>query len=376
MLERLRTMMRKEAIVVLRDPRMRTVVFVAPIIQLVIFGYAANTDVRHVRTAVLDLDNTPASRELVARFAGSTYFDIVSYVATADAAQSLVDRGSARAIIRLDKGFQEDLDAGRTAAVQLIVDGVDSSTAGVVLKYAGEIATAYSRQQIGRRLDRLTGAGPRPGQVVLEPRVWFNENLESRNFYVPGIIANLVMLITLILTSMSIVREREIGTMEQVMVTPITPAELILGKTIPFAIISFIVVLLVTTVGVFWFGVPIRGSLVLLAAATTLYLLSAAGLGLLVSTICKTQQQAMMSTFFIMFPAILLSGFVFPIANMPLPVQWLTLADPLRYFIVVLRGIFLKGVGISILWPQLLGLAAIGTFVVTLAAKRFHKTLA
>jgi ABC-2 type transport system permease protein len=375
MLERLRTMMRKETIVVLRDPRMRTVVFVAPIIQLVIFGYAANTDVRHARTAIMDLDNTPASRSLIARFIGSDYFRAVGYVDNSQQAQNIIDRGNARAVIRIAKGFQEDLDAGRTAQVQLIVDGVDSSTAGVILKYAGEIASVFSQEQIDRRLNRLVGAGPRPGAVVLEPRVWFNENLESRNFYVPGIIANLVMLITLILTSMSIVREREIGTMEQVMVTPIRPVEFILGKTIPFAIISFIVVLLVTTVGVFWFKVPIRGSLALLALATALYLLSASGLGLFVSTICKTQQQAMMSTFFIIFPAILLSGFVFPIANMPLPVRWLTLADPLRYFIVVLRGIFLKGVGFWTLWPQLVGLAVIGISVVTLAAKRFHKTL-
>ena len=368
-------MMKKEAIVALRDPRMRTVIFIAPIIQLLIFGYAANMDVHNIRTAVLDLDNTPASRAFVARFTGSTYFRVVEYVDTADAAQSLVDHGRARTVIRIDKGFQEDLAAGRTAAVQMIVDGVDSSTAGVVLKYAGEIAADFSQQRLVERADRLMGAGPRPGQVVLQPRVWFNENLESRNFYVPGIIANLVMIITLVLTSMSIVREREVGTMEQVMVTPIRPVELILGKTIPFAIISFIVVVLVTSVGVFWFGVPIRGSLALLAAATVLYLLSAAGLGLLLSTICRTQQQAMMSTFFIIFPAILLSGFVFPIANMPWPVRVLTLADPLRYFNVILRGIFLKGVGLSVLWPQLVGLAVLGIALTALAAKRFRKTL-
>jgi ABC-2 type transport system permease protein len=375
MLGRVKTVMRKEAILALRDPRMRMVVFLTPIIQLVVFGYAANLDVRHVRLGVQDLDNTPASRDFIARFAGSGYFDLVAYVDTNAAAQDLIDRGQARAVIRMDKGFQDDLWGGRTALAQLIVDGVDSTTAGVVLKYAGEIASTYSQDHLTRRFQRLAGAAVGPGEVQLQPRIWFNENLESRNFYVPGIIANLVMLITLILTSMSIVREREVGTMEQVMVTPIRPVELILGKTIPFAIIAFVVVVLVTTVGVFWFGVPIRGSLVLLAAATVLYLLSAAALGLFVSTICKTQQQAMMSTFFIMFPAILLSGFVFPIANMPAPVRLLTYADPLRYFMVILRGIFLKGVGLSILWPNLVGLAVIGVALVTLAARRFHKTL-
>ncbi len=374
MLQRLRTMMKKEAITVLRDPRLRTVIFISPLIQLIVFGYAANTDVRHVRTAIMDLDNTPASRRLIERFTGSGYFVDTARVDNDKELADLIDRGDARAAIRIDKGFADDLNSARTAAVQFIVDGVDSSTAGVVLKYAGDIAMQFSQEQMAYNIGRWQGAVPRAGGVELVERVWFNENLESRNFYVPGIIANLVMLITLVLTSMSIVREREIGTMEQVMVTPIRPAEFILGKTIPFAIISFIVVVLVTSVGVFWFGVPIRGSLVLLAGATTLYLLSATGLGLLVSTICRTQQQAMMSTFFIMFPAILLSGFVFPIANMPRIVQLITYADPLRYFIIILRGTFLKGVGISILWPQLVGLAVLGTILLALAIKRFHKT--
>jgi ABC-2 type transport system permease protein len=202
--------------------------------------------------------------------------------------------------------------------------------------------------------------------VVVETRAWFNENLESRNFYVPGVIAIIVMLITLMLTSMAVVREKEIGTMEQIMVTPITSAEFILGKTVPFALIGFADVILITLIGVFWFEVPIRGNLALLFVATALF----------ISTVSQTQQQAMMSTFFFYLPAVLLSGFMFPIANMPPLVQWLTYLNPLRYFLVIIRGLFLKGVGLSILWPQVLALAVMGCLTLWLAAKRFHKTLA
>ena len=210
----------------------------------------------------------------------------------------------------------------------------------------------------------------------LEIRAWFNENLESRNFYVPGVIALLVMLITLLLTSMAVVREKEIGTMEQIMVTPITPKEFILGKTLPFALISLVDVVLITLVGVFWFEVPIQGSLWLLLVATSLYLMTTLGMGLFISTVSRTQQQAMMSAFFFQFPAVLLSGFVFPIANMPEVVQWLTYLNPLRYFLIIIRGIFLKGVGMNILWPQMAALAVMGLLILWLASRRFRKTLA
>jgi ABC-2 type transport system permease protein len=210
----------------------------------------------------------------------------------------------------------------------------------------------------------------------MESRAWFNENLESRNFYVPGVIALLVMVITLLLTSMAVVREKEIGTMEQIMVTPITAKEFILGKTTPFALISFVDVLLISLVGVYWFDVPIRGNLLLLLAATGFYLMTTLGMGLFISTVSRTQQQAMMSAFFFQFPATLLSGFVFPIANMPEVVQWLTYFNPLRYFLVIIRGIFLKGVGVTILWPHLLALAVMGSIILWSASKRFKKTMA
>jgi len=226
------------------------------------------------------------------------------------------------------------------------------------------------------RISRLGGNAAGPAGVEVQTRAWFNENLESRNFFVPGVIAMMIMLITLLLTSMAVVREKEIGTIEQIMVTPITPAEFILGKTIPFAIIALFDVLLVTVVGVFWFDIPVRGSLPPLFFCSLIYLMTALSVGLLISTVSDTQQQAMMSTFFFFFPALLLSGMMFPIANMPEPVQWLTYLNPLRYFLVIVRGIFLKGVGIDVLWPQITALAIMGIAMLWLAANRFHKTIA
>jgi ABC-2 type transport system permease protein len=375
MLGRLKQILIKEFIQIFRDPRTRGVVFIMPIFQMLIFGYAVTTDVKHVATAVYDLDNSVASRELVARFVHSGYFDIEIFVGHESQIQSLIDHGRVQALIGLNKGFEKNLKAGRTALIQLIVDGTDSNTAAIVLNYSGRIVAQYSQDILIQRFLRLYGSNQTLSQVDLESRAWFNENLESRNFYVPGVIALLVMLITLLLTSMAVVREKEIGTMEQIMVTPITPKEFILGKTLPFALISLIDVILITLVGVYWFEVPIRGSLGLLLLATCLYLMTTLGMGLFISTVSRTQQQAMMSAFFFQFPAVLLSGFVFPIANMPEVVQWLTYLNPLRYFLIIIRGIFLKGVGLAILWPPMAALALIGSLVLWLASKRFRKTM-
>lgn len=376
MVERIKHMLVKEFIQILRDPRMKGVIFLMPIIQVLVFGYAVTTDVRHIATAVYDLDNSVESRELVARFVNSGYFDILEYVTSEDRARRLIDSGKAQAVLRLNRGFGNDLRAGRTAPVQLIVDGTDSNTAGIVLNYSAKIIGQYSQKVLVTRFTHLKGPAMEPGRVDLATRAWFNENLESRNFYVPGVIAIIVMLITLMLTSMAIVREKEIGTMEQIMVTPITSLEFILGKTVPFALIGFIDVLLITVIGVFWFEVPIRGNLLLLFFSTALYLMTTLGVGLFISTVSGTQQQAMMSTFFFYFPAVLLSGFMFPIANMPLLIQWLTYLNPLRYFLVIVRGIFLKGVGTGILWPQMAVLAVMGVITLWLASRRFRKTLA
>jgi len=376
MRERLKHMLIKEFIQVFRDPRMRAVIFVVPVMQLLVFGYAVSTDVKHVTSAVFDLDHSVTSRELVSRFVESGYFDVVEHVTSEARARALLDRGEVRVVLHMDKGFEEDLRAGRTAQLQMLVDGTDSNTAGIVLGYSAKITGQFSQEVLNAQLRRLLGSTRQPGQVELRTRAWFNENLESRNFYVPGVVAMIVTLVTLLLTSMAVVREKEIGTMEQIMVTPITPAEFILGKTLPFALFSFVDVIIVALVGVLWFEVPIRGSLGLLLFATALYLLTTLGIGLLISTVSQTQQQAMMTTFFFFMPAVLLSGFMFPIANMPRVVQWLTYLNPFRYFLVIIRGIFLKGVGPSILWPQMVALAAMGVITLWLSSRRFRKTLA
>jgi len=375
MFERIKHMLIKEFIQVFRDPRMRMVIFVIPCVQVFVIGYAVSTDVKHVRTAILDVDNSQSSRDVVASFVRSGYFDVVERIGTDAEAVALLDRGEVSAVLHFMHGFADDLRAGRTAQLQVLVDGTDSNTANIVLSYAVKIASAYSEKILVERYQRQLGAVALPGRPELEARAWFNENLESRNFFVPGVLVIVVSVVTLLLTSMAVVREREIGTMEQIMVTPITPKEFILGKTMPFVTIGFIDVALVTLIGVFWFEVPIRGNPALLFLATGLYLMTMLGIGLFISTVSETQQQAMISTFFFFFPAMLLSGFAFPIANMPEPVQWLTLFNPLRYFLVIVRAIFLKGVGMDILWPQMLALAVMGVFMLWLASKRFHKTL-
>jgi len=375
-------MLVKEFIQALRNPRMRIILFLPPMIQLMIFGYAANTDIRNISLAVYDLDHSPESRELTDYFASSGYFRVAARPADPREIRRLIDEGRVSAALQFNPGFARQLRTREGTVSQMIVDGTDSNTASVVMTYAQRIVSEYSRQILVQRITSLPNipdALKRPfflhGGIDVESRAFFNPNLESRNFYVPGIMAFLIMLVTLLLTCMAIVREREIGTMEQLIVSPIRPFELILGKTLPFALIGYVDVLIVTFVGVFWFEVPIRGSVLLLLAATTIYLLSSLGIGLFISTISHTQQQAMMTMFFFFIPAILLSGFVFPIANMPPVVQYLTYADPLRYYLVIIRGIFLKGSGFSILWPQMVGLAVVGGIVFTVSSLRFRKRM-
>ncbi len=374
-LERIKQMLIKEVKQVRRDPRMRAVILIVPILQSLAFGYAVTTDVRHVPTAVYDTDNSVESRDLISRFLGSDYFDAVEYVHNDDGARDALDHGRVRLVIHLRHGFGEAVRNGRTAEAQLLIDGTDSNTAGLVLQYASGIATDYDRDILVTRALATTGVVPVVEPMNLEVRSWFNENLESRNYFVPGVIALLVAVTTLLLTSMAVVREKEIGTIEQIIVTPITKTEFILGKSVPFVIIAYMNVLLVTAVSVFWFNVPIRGSILLLLGATGLYLLTMIGIGLFISTVASTQQQAMMSAFFFIFPAILLSGFIFPIANMPVVVQWFTYLDPLRYFLIIIRGVFLKGVGTAVLWPQLAALAVLGVLTLSFSVSMFRKTL-
>ncbi|HEY5995619.1 MAG TPA: ABC transporter permease [Candidatus Deferrimicrobiaceae bacterium] len=371
--ERLRRMLVKEFLQLLRDPRMRFVIFIVPVIQTLVFGYAVNMDVRDFPVAVVDLDRSPASRALLAGFTGSGTFRFVLRTGDFGEAVRLVDRGEAGAILRIDPGFADAAGAGRTARFQLLVDGSDANSARIAIDYAARIAARHSLEM---RAARIGGAARRAAGVTLVPRAWFNPNLDSRKVFVPGVIAMLVMLLTLMLTSMAIVREKEIGTIEQILVSPITPAEFILGKTIPFALIGYFDVAVVSAVGVWWFDVPLRGSIPLLFLGTSCFFMCTLGLGLLISTVSRTQQQALLTVFLVYFPSILLSGFMFPIANMPPAARLLTLLDPLRYFLVIVKGIFLKGVGMDVLWPQFAALTAMGAATLALAVSRFRKTLA
>lgn len=375
MFDRLRAMLIKEFIQVFRDPRMRFVLFVIPALQTVIFGYAVNMDVKNIPTAILDRDNSAESRDLVAIMASSGYFKTVARIERYDQAGALLDRGTVRVALVINHGFAEDLRAGKDSAVQVLLDGSDSNTAGVIGGYLGRLAIAYNSRLQADYAARHAGMPARFGRVELVSRAWFNDNLESPPFYVPAVITNILFVITMLLSSLAIVREKEIGTIEQVIVTPIRKGEFILGKTLPFVLIGYIDVALISGVGALVFDAPVRGSLWLLFLATTLFLMSSLGAGLLISTVSQTQQQAMMTAFFIIFPAMLLSGFAFPIENMPEPAQWLTLLNPLRYYMVIIRGIFLKGIGIEILWPQLAALGGLGVVLLSLAVKRFHKTL-
>jgi ABC-2 type transport system permease protein len=375
MFERLKSMLFKEFRQVLRDPRMKFTIFAAPLIQIVIFGYAATTDVRNVPTAVYDLDNTPQSRDIIRAFTSSGYFNAKEYISTDEQMRGLIDKSAVNAVICFNRGYAEKLVGGGNAEMQLILDGTDSTTASMVLGYANSIVERYSQKQLDQRISILAEKIDSRPSVDLRARVWFNENLESRNFYLPGVIAMLVTVMTLLLTSLAVVREKEIGTIEQLIVSPLTSTELILGKLIPFAIIAFIDVAFITSAGVLWFKLPIRGSIVLLFGATFIYLFTSLGIGLFISTISSTQQEAMMSTFLFIFPANLLSGLIFPIANMPRLVQWITLLNPMRYFIVILRGVFLKGTGIGVLWPQMVALLLIGLVIFTTSILRFRKVI-
>ena len=289
--------------------------------------------------------------------------------------KELIDRSLVSVVVRFDRGFARDLKGDKTARIQIIADGTDSNTARIALGYAGRMVETYSYNVLKERARiSLKGFFEFPS-VDLRNRAWFNENLESKNYYIPGIIALMVTVLTLLLSSMSIVREKEIGTIEQLIVSPIKPFELIIGKLAPFAIIALINVSLITLVGTLWFKVPIRGSLLLLFGSTMIYLLTSLGVGLFISTLSSTQQEAAMSMFLFFFPANLLSGFMFPIANMPKIIQYATYLNPLRYYLVILRGVFLKGVGIGILWPEIAALTVMGVCVITFSSLRFHKRL-
>jgi len=375
MFGRFRYLFVKELIQVLRDKRLRITLIFPPIFQLIVFGYAANLDVKYIRTAVRDLDQSVDSRDLISRFGSSKYFDIVSFPKNQKEIEDLIRKGDITLSIEIPSGFSRKLKKGDTATIQILLDGTESNTAMIALGYVGQILGDYSTTVMAKRLNREGMISFEEAGVDLHHRTWFNPNFESRLFYIPGVIASIAFLVPIILTAQAIVREREIGTLEQIMVTPIKSWELIVGKTLPFAMIGLLDVIMIALIGVFWFEVPLRGNPLILLLGTVLFLMSSVGVGLFISTISATQQQAQISTFFFVMPAFILSGFAFPIENMPTWIQYFTHANPLRYFLVIIRGVFLKANGLDILWPQLLALAVLGGLMILLSSLRFQKRL-
>lgn len=374
MFERIQSILIKEFKQIFRDPRMKTVIFVTPLIQIILFGYAANKDINYVPTAIYDKDNTSESRELLRRFTYSKYFVPERYITTDKEQNYVLNKGDTTVVIHIDRGFGRHINADKDAQLQLAFDGTDSNTAMVVMGYANTIVSTYQQDLIKERAEAKGITRP-VSSVDLRDRAWFNGNLISRNYYLPGVIATIVTMMSLLLSAMAIVKEKEIGTMEQLIVSPLKPIELIIGKLLPFAVIALVQIILVTTLGVLWFHIPLRGNLLLLLFSTCIYLFTTLGIGLFISTVSSTQQEAMMSVFLFYMPAVLLSGFAYPIANMPKIIQNFTLINPLRYFMVVIRSIFLKGVGLEVLWTELVPLVFIGLCVITLSAARFRKSL-
>jgi len=366
----------KEFLELRRDKAARFILFVIPIIQMLLFGYAASFEVFHVSTSVLDLDHSQESRELIARFTSSDRFNIVKVARSQREINETIDTSEAAVALVIHAGFAELLRKGQGAPLQVIVDGTNSNTALIALGYVNSIAEGFARDYMTDLAQRIQGVrGMRQVQVTLEQRPWFNPDLNGRWFFVPGVIGTLTLVTIVNLTAFAVVREREVGTLEQIMVSPIRPAEFILGKTVPFFLVGFVEVAIVVAVGVLWFRIPFVGNPLVMFLGTALFLLSSLALGLLISTVCTTQQQAFSTNFFVLSPFFILSGFAFPISSMPKVLQWFTYLNPLRYYLVVIRGTFLKGVGIDVLWPQFAAMAALAVALLTLSILRFRKTL-
>ena len=376
MLTRLKQMLIKEFIQVFRDKRARFLLFVTPIIQMLIFGYAATFEVHHVATVVLDLDHSQESRDVISRFTSSPYFDVQHQLTDSRQIEDFIDRGKATVALQINPGFAESLRKGQTAPLQVIVDATNSNTALIASGYVNQIAIGFAKDY---QQDRINSISPqlteRIPSVELEQRPWYNPDLRSRWFFVPGIVGTLTLVLVVQLTAFAVVREREIGTLEQIMVTPIRSGEFILGKTLPFFLIGLFDVSLIAVVGTLWFQVPFRGQVSVLFTGAILFLLCMLGVGLLISTVSATQQQAMVTAFFFLMPAVTFSGFAFPISTMPQWLQDFTYANPLRYFLIVLRGSYLKGVGMDILWPQMLAMAGLGVGLLATAVLRFRKAI-
>ncbi len=376
MFGRLKQMFIKELIQVVRDKRTRFILIGPPIIQMLVFGYAASFEIHNVSTVVVDMDYSQESRELISRCISSRYFDVQEQLSDAAKAHELIDQGKTTLALEIDAGFAQKLRKGETAPMQVSVDATNSNTALIASSYVSQIALEFAQQA---QQERIASIAPQLVEQIpsvrLEQRPWYNVDLRSRWFFVPGVIGSLTTVLVITLTSFAVVREREIGTLEQIMVTPIRPVEFILGKTLPFFLIGLFDAMLIGAVGTFWFQIPFRGHISVLMTGAVLFLICMLGIALLISTVSTTQQQAMVTSFFVIMPTITFSGFGFPLSAMPQWMQIFSYAIPLRYFLVVLRGTYLKGVGMDVLWPQMAAMASIGVCGLVVAVLRFHKAL-
>lgn len=366
---RIRALVVKEFLAIWRDKRSRVVLIVPPIVQLLVFGYAATFDVTHIATAIYNEDAGLPSRDLIARFEGSPAFDVTARIEREEQIAELIDPRQVSLVLHIGQDFSRDIRSRQPARIQLIVDGRESNTALIVLGYAGAIVAEFNRDWA-----RSHGQPQPPASLVT--RAWFNPNLETRWFFIPGIVAILTLVVTMVVTALSVAREREVGTFEQLLVTPLRPAEILIGKSLPAYIIGLGEATVIVAAAVFWFGIPFRGELALLYAGLTLYLLAAIGVGLMISSISRTQQQAILGAFLFVVPAVILSGFATPIANMPEVVQHLTLLNPVRYFLIVVRGLFLEGLPAELVVRQLWPMALIAAVSLTAAAWMFRHRMA
>lgn len=374
-LTRLLALMRKEGLQIMRDRRTLALVFIMPIMQLLLLGYAATSDVRNIPLAVLDQDKSPASRKLLDSFRTADYFRQAFDVTSEDELRTLIDSGHARTGLIIPPDYGSRLAAGRPAQVAFIIDGSDPAIAGTALAAATLIGQAHATALTVERLAARGMAVAAAPAIEVRARVWYNPDLISAYYMIPALVGLILQFLTVILTATAIVRERERGTIEQLIVTPLTGAELIVGKLAPYVLIAFIDTLLILAGGVLLFGVPINGSLPLLLLLSALFLVTNLALGLLISTVAGTQQEAIIFALFYNLPSIFLSGFIYPVAAMPRALQLISYAIPLRYFLIVVRGIVLKAVGVAQLWPEIIALSIFAVVVITAAATRFHKRL-
>lgn len=372
---RIKEIITKEIIQARRDRRMMMFIFVTPLLQIILLGYAVSGDITHIATAVYDQDRTVTSREFIQRFIASGYFDYDYYLSSSAQIDPLLQSGKAQFVLVIPYHFTKDLARGHTAQIQTLYDGTDSSTARTIAGYTDAIVQTYGSEIVVQRASRIRAIAPRVSAVDARVRVWYNPDLESVNFLIPGLMTTILLFVTTTLTSTAIVKEKELGTLEQLIVTPIMPLELMIGKTAPFMLIGLIELTMTLLVALFWFHVRMTGSILLLYCLSLLFLNTTLGIGTLISTLSQTQQESSLTGVFFLLPMIMLSGYIFPIANMPPAIQVLTYIDPVRYYLQIIRGIFLKGIGLEYLWPQTLALAAIGAAILLFSANRFSKRL-